>query len=210
MIFIELFAPAGALAPERLRRTAVRLGSLQELDSDPGEAEEIAPALAQVFGSLFQVVVHECPVWVVSEDALAADDRPRFAVRIALPAPWRKDLSATLITTATRILAEESGLGEAAYREPLVQVHVVGITEGSLGLHGQPTTSQGVVDLMNQPFAEDAEQGRALKDPICGMLVPLDGDSPTLTLDGTLYAFCCKGCRADFQRRQQKEAARAR
>ena len=220
MIFIELFVPKGALDPGQKRRVAERLGSIEELGAGTEGESTMAAGPAAVFGALFHVVVHEPDVWVVGERALGPEDRPRFLVRVHVPGPWRKDMSEILISDATRIIAEECcvvaeerGVGAPSYSDPAhsdldVQVHVVGVSEGSIGLGGAVTTSQGIVDLMNRPLVDAAARGEALEDPVCGMLVPLGPDAVTLEWDGELLAFCCRGCRDGFVEKRHRAAAR--
>lgn len=211
MMFIELFVSKGALDPEQRRRVAERLSTIQELDDgDPeGEATQMASRSAAVAASMFQVVVHEPEIWVASEKALERGDPPRCLVRVHVPGPWRKDMSETLVSYATRIVAEAVDDGDRPYREPTVQVHVVGISEGSIGLFGEVATSEDIVGMLSKPYEQDAAEGRALKDPMCGVLVPLEENTATLELDGVLYAFCCSGCRQGFLEKRRKEAARA-
>ncbi|WP_019610674.1 hypothetical protein [Nocardiopsis sp. CNS-639] len=205
MFFIELFVPKGALAPERLRRLAERLGTVTELT----EGEEIQPGWEQVLGSLMQVVVHEPEVWVVGQRVLGADAAPRYAVRFHVPGPWRKAMSDALVSYATRVVADAEADAERPYREPVVQVQVVGVTEGSLGVYGRAVDSDALVELISEPYAEDLARGRAVRDPLCGVAVPLNDTAVTLEWKGTLHGFCCSDCREEFLRKQRKEAAPA-
>ncbi len=209
MMFIELFVSRGALDPERRRRVAQRLGTIEELGDGDGTGERMAPRSAAVYAEMFQVVVHEPETWVVAENELAATDAPRCLVRISVPGPWRKDLSETLISYATRIIADEFDDSELPYRLPTVQVHVIGVTEGSIGMLGRAVSSTDLVDMLSDPYRDDAEAGRALRDPLCGVLVPLDEHTPTVELDGELYAFCCDGCRTEFLAKREREHVRA-
>ncbi|MEU8245493.1 YHS domain protein [Nonomuraea sp. NPDC048916] len=196
MIFVELFVPRGSLDADRLRRVAERLGSLYEL----AEGEHMQAGTADVFRSLFQVVVHEPEVWVAGERPVTT---PRYVVRAHVPGPWRKDMSGPIISYVTRVLRQEDG------REPVVHVHVLGVPEGGIGLDGRATTSTGIVDLLNEPYKAELASGRAVRDPLCGMIVLLDDTAITLEVDGTRHGFCCEECRDAFAERRRKEAARA-
>jgi len=210
MMFIELFLSEGALGPAQRRRVAQRLGTIHELgNAEPdNEIEDMAPRSAAVFASMFQVVVHEPQIWVAGENALTEQNLPHCLVRIHVPGPWRKDMSETLISYATRIVADEFDDGDLPYRRPTVQVHIVGVSEGSIGMLGQVRRSEDLVAMLSEPYRNDAAAGRALKDPLCGVLVPLAADTATAELDGELYAFCCRGCRAEYLAKRDK-AARA-
>ncbi|AOS65018.1 YHS domain protein [Actinoalloteichus hymeniacidonis] len=209
MLFVELFVSKGALDPGQLRRVAQRLGTIDELgQGGPDEdREEVAPRSAAVFASMTQVVVHEPETWVSEEKPLTLQDPPRCLIRVHVPGPWRKDLSESVIGYATRIVADEFTDGGLPYRQPTVQVHVIGVAEGSIGMLGKVTTSNDIVTMLSEPYREDAAQGRALTDPMCGVLVPLGVGATTVELDGELYAFCCRGCRAGFLAKQGSTAA---
>ncbi|NNH68948.1 YHS domain protein [Nocardia uniformis] len=206
MMFIELFVTAGALDPAQRRRVAQRLGTIQELGNGEPDQEQMAPRSAAVYADMFQVVVHEPEVWVVGEKVLTAQDPPHCLVRVHVPGPWRKDLSETLISYATRIIADEFEDGDLPYRRPTVQVHVMGVTEGSIGMLGKAATSDDIVEMLSKPYQEDATAGKALRDPMCGVLVPLDESTATVELDGELFAFCCGGCRTEFLAKREKAA----
>jgi len=194
MMFTEVFVPKGRLTADRRRRLAQGF-----MGCMTGAGEEMDERQAAVFASQFQVVVHEPETWVVGSDL--AGDPPPYLVRVHVPGPWRKDTSEHIITTYTRLIVEEDP-GAA------VQVHVLGVADGSMGVRGEAKTSTGLVEMMNDPLRQDLAEGRAVVDPICDMIVMLD-KAPTLEWEGTLYGFCCKDCRTEFVKRQEKKAARA-
>ncbi|MEV3963126.1 hypothetical protein AB0M34_19875 [Nocardia sp. NPDC050193] len=208
MMFIELFLSAGALGSDQRRRVARRLGTIQELGAgEPGsEGGEMAPRSAAVFASMFQVVVHEPQIWVAGERVLSEQDPPHCLVRIHVPGPWRKDMSETLISYATRIVSDEFDDRELPLHRPTVQVHVVGVSEGSIGMLGKMVKSADLVEMLSDPYRDDAAAGKALKDPMCGVLVPLDDDAVTTEIGGELYAFCCRGCRAEYLAKRERAA----
>jgi YHS domain-containing protein len=89
-----------------------------------------------------------------------------------------------------------------------VLVHVLGVSEGGIGLDGEVRTSVDLVAMLGEPYQDDLAAGRAVKDPLCGVVVPLNETAITLEQDGTVYAFCCTGCRDTFVARQRGEGAR--
>ncbi|MEU0491209.1 YHS domain protein [Nocardiopsis sp. NPDC006139] len=204
MIFIELFVPRGTLDGDRRRRLAEALGDVTRL----ARGEDMQDGLRQAVGSLLQVVVHEPEVWVVDQ-GVAADGAPRYVVRAHVPGPWRKAVAGAVVEYVTEAVAEVEDDPRRPYREPVVQVQVVGVAEGSLGVLGRAVDSAAIVDLMNEPRREDYEQGRALLDPVCGVYVVLDESAVTLERDGVLHGFCCAGCRDAFIEKEEKAAARA-
>jgi xanthine dehydrogenase accessory factor len=57
------------------------------------------------------------------------------------------------------------------------------------------------------PFGQPAEGG--LVDPVCGMVEPPGGGWSRLEHEGTVYAFCCEGCRRRFEREPARFLASA-
>jgi hypothetical protein len=99
----------------------------------------------------------------------------------------------------------------------------MGVPEGSCGAFGRVMKSMDITKLITRPYREAAAEDLPIRelapgtaiDPICGMVVPLAGDSAiTLEHDSALYAFCCQGCRAVFieeiQNRRDVEEVRTR
>ncbi|MEQ4305450.1 hypothetical protein ABNF97_29405 [Plantactinospora sp. B6F1] len=207
MIFIEVIAVKGRLDPAERARVARRLGSLAELGGG-SDGSQTQPGTAEVFRTMFQVVIHEPEVWVTGEELVTSADPARYVVRAYVPAPWRKDLSQVLITHVTRVLSEAGGgtpaepAGAAAAR---VQVHVLGVTEGSIGIGGEARTSTDLVDMLGAPYEADLAAGRAVRDPLCGVIIPLNEHAVTLEIAGTLYGFCCRGCRDAFLAKRDAE-----
>jgi YHS domain-containing protein len=148
------------------------------------------------------VVVHEPETWVVGDRPLDGDGPYPYMVRVHTPGPWRKDISGHVIASFTRAVTDVDP-------DAAVQVHVLGVPEGGIGVRGEAKTSAALVDMMNEPLKQDYAEGRALKDPICDMLVSPD-TAPTLEWEGTLYGFCCEGCREEFVRKQEKKRESAR
>lgn len=148
MIFVELTTAKGNLDPEQRLRVAQRLGSMHELSG----GAEVQPGTAEVFRSMFQVVIHEPEAWAVGEEPVAPADPPRYVVRAYVPAPWRKDLSQPLIAHVTKVLSELGADDDGAEpgRGPAVLVLVLGISEGAIGLDGVPRTSTDLVEMLGE------------------------------------------------------------
>jgi YHS domain-containing protein/phenylpyruvate tautomerase PptA (4-oxalocrotonate tautomerase family) len=200
MMFVELFAPKGALSTEQRRQIAERLITEVML-------EESAPAAVVEAGrAISQMVVHEPDTWIVGGRAVDPSEPPRYVVRVSVPAAWRKEMSAELIARVTRVLAEADTDPRRLYQQPHVWVHVVGVAEGSCGVFGQVMRSTDIVKMLVKPLGEAASGGIPVEqpakgttvDPICGMTVALTETAVTLEHDGVTYAFCCIGCRTVF------------
>ncbi|MEW2352459.1 YHS domain protein [Spirillospora sp. NPDC029432] len=201
MLFIELFVPPGRLDPARRRQIASSL--LRNMTGDPDADTALDSRSGAVFASQFHVVVHRPETWVVGEQAVEPDGPAApYMVRVHVPGPWRKDTSEHVITTFTQKIVEVDP-------EAAVQVHVLGVPEGSMGVRGEAKTSAALVEMMNEPLQQDYAEGKAVKDPMCDMLVSLD-TAPTLEWEGTLYGFCCEGCRTEFVEKRRKEREKAR
>ncbi|RKT90048.1 hypothetical protein SAMN05421805_11447 [Saccharopolyspora antimicrobica] len=193
-MFVELFAPKGSLSADQRRQVAELLGSPREFVP---EAERHA-GITEVFGSLFHVVVHEPEVWVAGGQVLEPGGPAQYVVRVHVPGPWRKEMSEFVISWATKALATVIGDAARPYQEPVVQVHVLGVPEGGIGLLGEVARSARIVEMMGEPYRADLAAGRAVEDPLCGVIVPLDDAAITLEVDGQVHAFCCAGCRDQF------------
>jgi YHS domain-containing protein/phenylpyruvate tautomerase PptA (4-oxalocrotonate tautomerase family) len=205
MMFIELFAPKGALSEEQRRQIAERL--VTEV-----MYEESAPAAVLEAGRAFtQVVVHEPDAWIVGGRPVDPAEPPRYVVRVSVPGSWRKEGSAWLISRVTRVLAEADADPQRLYQEPHAWVHVVGIPEGGCGAFGQVLRSSDITRLITKPYREAPEGSIPTKelapgmaiDPICGMTVPLTDTAMTLEHKGTIYAFSSPACRAVFAEDQR-------
>jgi YHS domain-containing protein len=195
MLFIELFVRQNVLDADQRRQVAQGfLGSMS------GGEDGMEGAAAEIFASQFQVVVHEPETWVMGDRLLDADGPSPYMVRVHTPGPWRKDMGEYVIAAFTKVITDVDP-------EAAVQVHVLGVPEGSIGVGGKAMTSAALVEMMNEPLKQDYAEGKALKDPMCDMLVSPD-TAPTLEWEGTLYGFCCEGCRTEFIAKKEKEKGR--
>lgn len=145
MMFLELFVPRGAFGAEQLRELAGRLTMRQLLTHvdairDVVGGSEDASANAGVMDfidSISHVVVHETGTWIVGEHALDQAEPPRYVARVHVPGPWRKSMGPFLIASITRAISQASPEPGRCYREPCVEVHVIGVPEGGYGIFGR-------------------------------------------------------------------------
>lgn len=197
MMFVELFAPKGALGPEQRQRVAERLAT------EVMREESAPPAVIEASLAISHVVVHEPDTWLIGGRPVESTEAPRYLVRVSVPNAWRKEMSEHVISRVTRVLADVDDDPHRLYREPHAWVHVVGVPEGSMGSLGQVMGSTEIIKMITKSFrASDVPtrspaSGTAI-DPICGMTVPLTDAAITLERDGTRYAFCSTGCRRVF------------
>lgn len=207
MMFTEVFVPAGALDREARTRLARRLtvrglyGGAQQSATDGERAD---PGVLAFLETITHVVVHEADVWVADGDVVV-DAAPRYVVRVYVPGPWRKDLSAELISRITGVLAEFDADPDRLYREPVAEVHVLGVPEGGYGAYGRVVGQSALADLISdaRQGIDDVPEGMAV-DPVCGMTVRIDRPGAvTADVDGTRYGFCCTHCRGEFLARRR-------
>lgn len=207
MMFTEVFVPAGALDREERTRLARRLtvrGLYGGAQQSPTDGERADPGVLAFLETITHAVVHEADVWVADGDVVD-DAAPRYVVRVYVPGPWRKDLSAELVSRITRVLAEFDADPDRLYREPVAEVHVLGVPEGGYGAYGRVVGQSALADLISdaRQGIDDVPEGMAV-DPVCGMTVRIDRPGAVIAdVDGTRYGFCCTHCRGEFLARRR-------
>ena len=208
MLFIEVFAPKGALSKQQRHHLGKRLIEVMSEESAPA-------AVIEAWRAISQVVIYEPDTWIVGGRPVEPTEPPRYVVRVSVPDAWRKEMSAHAISRITRVLAEADADPDRLYQAPLVWVHVIGVPEGRCGVLGQMMLSTDIIKMVTKPYRE-ASKGRiptekqapgTAVDPICGMTVALTDTAITLEHQGTTYAFCSVGCRTVFA--EQLRAASA-
>ncbi|GAA1282726.1 hypothetical protein Psi02_31470 [Planotetraspora silvatica] len=159
MMFIEVFAPKGALGHEQRRHLGERLSA--ELTY-----EESAPAAVIAAGrALVQVVFHEPGTWITGDGAPDPGVPPRYLVRVSLPRAWREEAAAELISRVTRVLADSDA--QRVNAEPVVWVQVIGVPEGGYGRSGRVMRSTDIIMMIvngtgrRRAFAEEPQKEMA-------------------------------------------------
>lgn len=214
MIFLELFVSRGALSAEQLRELAGRLTLRQLLTHvdairDVVGGSEDASANAGVMDfldSISHVVVHEIGVWIVGEHALDPGP-PRYVVRVHVPGSWRKSVGPFLIASITRAISQASPEPGRCYREPCVEVHVIGVPEGGYGVFGRVVGESALLDMISEARTDTPapDDPGVLVDPVCGMAA--SDMVTTLEHEGTTYGFCSPGCRRHFADKLARDAS---
>lgn len=216
MIFLELFVPRGTHDAEGLRRLAERLTMKQLLTHaealtevvDASEAASANPGVMDFLDSVNHVVVHEIGTWIVDGGLLDATQPTRFVARAYVPGPWRKAMSPFLVASITRALAQADPEPDRYYRDPLVEVHVIGVPEGGYGVFGRVVGESAMLEMISEAKTDTpgSDEPGVLVDPVCGMVAT--EMVATLEHDGTVYGFCSAGCRRHFADKLTQEAAR--
>ncbi|GAA4935027.1 hypothetical protein GCM10023224_14620 [Streptomonospora halophila] len=200
MLFIEVFAPQGALGAEGRELLATRL---VELDDGVDRGEYHPESVEENSRAYTQVVVHEPLTWFAGEHKVGADWPQRYAVRVRLPSPWVKEAAGEFVERYNRIVANTVRNVRGPGAEPQVWVEVHGVREGTLGLDGQVMGSEAITRLFTGSWRESVE-GRGpvpgpepgtVHCPVCSMVVKLDGSAITLDHEGDVYGYCSKHCR---------------
>ncbi|MUL41408.1 hypothetical protein FZ103_09495 [Streptomonospora sp. PA3] len=200
MLFIEVFAPRGALGAEGRELLARRL---VELDDGVDRGEAHPPSVEENSRAYTQVVVHEPLTWIAGDRAVGADWPQRYVVRVRVPAPWVKPVAEEFVDRYTRITAAtvREVLGEGA--DPQVWVEVHGVREGTLGLDGTVMGAEAIGELFTGAWRESVRgQGPVpgpepgtVHCPVCSMVVSLGDAAITLEHEGDVYGYCSKHCR---------------
>jgi YHS domain-containing protein len=216
MMFLELFVPRGAFSAADLRRLAERLTMRQLLTHvdalgdvvDGGEQASANPGVMDFVDSISHVVVHEIGTWIAGDRPLDSAGPPRYVARAWVPGPWRKAMSAFLIASITRALAQAGPDPDRFYREPHVEVHVIGVPEGGYGAFGRVLGESALLDMISEAKISAPGPGDpgVLVDPVCGMAA--SAAVATLEHDGTTYGFCSPGCRRHFADKLARPASR--
>lgn len=206
MIFLELFVPRGAFSAEALPGLAERLTLRQLLTHvdvigdavDVGDQPIANPGVMDFVESISHVVVHEIGTWVAGGRLAGPAGSPRYVARVYVPGPWRKAMSAFLIASITRALARAGPDPDRFYREPRVEVQVIGVPEGGYGTFGRVIGESALLNMISEARTDPPVPGDpgVLIDPVCGMAA-----SDTVTVlehDGMMYGFCSPGCRRHF------------
>lgn len=216
MMFLELFVPLGSYDPDQLQQLAERLTmkqllthveAISDVVADASEAASANPGVVDFLDSINHVVVHEISTWIVDGRRLGSSPPPRLVARVYVPGPWRKAMSAFLIASITRALAQTDTDPERFYREPRVEVHVIGVPEGGYGVFGRVVGESGLLEMISQAKTDTPapDDPGALIDPVCGMVAT--DTVATLEHEGTTYGFCSSGCRRHFADKLAQEAS---
>lgn len=206
MMFLEVFVPSGACDSGQLRELAERLTLRQLLTHvdairdvvDASEGSSVNPGVLELVDSVNHVVVHEIGTWIAGGRPLDPAAPPRYLVRAYVPGPWRKAMNAFLIASITRAVGQASPEPGRCYREPCVEIHVIGVPDGGYGVFGRPTGESALLDMISAaktPADATGDPG-TLIDPVCGMAA--SDTVIVLEHEGTTYGFCSQGCRRHF------------
>lgn len=143
MLFIELFAPRGALSERRRRELSQRL--VTEVVSAPGAS----PAMIEAVRAISQVVVHEPEAWSVAGRPLDPAGPARYVVRVSVPGGHLTEhKSAEIVKRISRVIRDADAERDGARGEPDVWVQVIGVAEGNWGVGGRVLRTPELIEMV--------------------------------------------------------------
>ncbi|HEY6737663.1 MAG TPA: hypothetical protein VI076_02350 [Actinopolymorphaceae bacterium] len=203
MMFVEAFVPKGALTDDQLDRLAQELTFRGVHGAD---AEQVDPGVLDFLESLTNVVIHQADVWIGGGRRLGPGRPPRYVVRVHVPGPWRRALGDHLVTRIFEAISRVDSAPDRLESEPVAEVHVLGVPNGGYGVYGRVVDESALTELIDaaKEGVTNVPAGMAV-DPTCGAIVPLEGErAVTADVDGTVYAFCCPGCRRHYLKKREE------
>ncbi|MET8862001.1 hypothetical protein ABZW11_03500 [Nonomuraea sp. NPDC004580] len=130
MPFVELFIPKGSLDQEQRERIGGRLVS-EVMVAEGAPDTETAKAISWL-------VVNETDAWFVGGRQLPAGEKPRYVVRVGVPAgSMNDDKRRDIVQRVTCVLAEADTDPDRFAEPTTAWVHINEIPEGNWGAAGQ-------------------------------------------------------------------------
>lgn len=200
MTLIEVFVPGGALSDAD--RTALGERLVTGLVAAPG-----APAdLVQRARDATWLVFHEPELFTVGGRAVAAEEPPRYHVRITVPGGEINDgMRSEMVARITRVLAEQDDDPDRLHEQAHAWVQIEEVRDGNLGAFGRPLASAEITGHIvsgERPERQlSTTASSTVIDPICGMTVEVGADAITVEHDGEIVGFCSATCREIFAER---------
>ncbi|WP_024802291.1 tautomerase family protein [Nocardia sp. BMG51109] len=141
MPFVELFVPKGSLDQERREKIGGRLVSEVMLAEGAPDTEAAR--------SISWLVVNEIDAWFVGGRQLPAGEKPKYVVRVGVPAgSMNDDKRADIVRRVTRVLADADA-DPARFAQPAAAwVHINEIPEGNWGACGEIVRIEDIAALV--------------------------------------------------------------
>ncbi|TYB67748.1 hypothetical protein FXF51_13310 [Nonomuraea sp. PA05] len=130
MPFVELFVPKGSLDPEHREKIGGRLVS-EVMIAEGAPDNEAARSISWL-------LVNEIDAWFVGGRQLPAGEKPKYVVRVGVPAgSMTDDKRQDIVRRVTRVLADADS-DPARFNQPTsAWVHINEIPEGNWGAGGE-------------------------------------------------------------------------
>lgn len=141
MPFVELFVPKGSLDQERRQKIGGQLVSEVMVAEGAPDTEAAR--------SISWLVVHEIDAWFVGGRRSSAGDRPKYVVRVGVPAgSMNDDKRRDIVRRVTRVLADADADPERFTWATAAWVHIDEIPEGNWGAGGEIVRIEDIAALV--------------------------------------------------------------
>ncbi|MCP2341579.1 tautomerase family protein [Actinomadura rupiterrae] len=141
MPFVELFVPQGALDTDRREEIGGRLVSEVMIAEGAPDTEAAR--------SISWLVVNEIDAWFVGGRRLPAGEKPRYVVRVGVPAGSMNDAKRRdIVERVTKVLADADPEPERFTEASTAWVHINEIPEGNWGARGEIVRIEDIVALV--------------------------------------------------------------
>ncbi|MEV6278683.1 hypothetical protein [Nocardia sp. NPDC051832] len=142
MPFVELFVPKDSLDQERREQIGGKLVS-EVMLAEGAPDTEAARAISWL-------VVNEIDAWFVGGRRLPAGEKPRYVVRVGVPAgSMNDDKRRDIVARVTRVLAEADEDPARFTEAGSAWVHINEIPEGNWGARGEIVRIEDIVALVS-------------------------------------------------------------
>ncbi|WP_280482853.1 tautomerase family protein [Nocardia cyriacigeorgica] len=141
MPFVELFVPKGSLDPEQREKIGSRL--VHEVMIAEGAPD------TEVARSISWLVVNEIDAWFVGGQQLPVGEKPKYLVRVGVPAGTMDDDKRSEIVRRVNAVLAEADTDPARFAQASsAWVHINEVPEGNWGSHGKIVRTEDIVALV--------------------------------------------------------------
>ncbi|GAB2722314.1 tautomerase family protein [Nocardia thraciensis] len=142
MPFVELFVPKGSLDQERREQIGSRLVSEVMLAEGAPDTEAAR--------SISWLVVNEIDAWFVGGRQLPAGEKPKYVVRVGVPAgSMNDDKRRDIVRRVTRVLADADADPARFTEAATAWVHINEVPEGNWGARGEIVRIEDIAALVS-------------------------------------------------------------
>lgn len=143
MPFVELFVPKGSLDQEQQQKIGERLVS-EVMLAEGAPDTETARAISWL-------VINEIDAWFVGGRRLPAGEKPKYVVRVGVPAGSMNDDKRTdIVKRVTRVLADADDEPARFADAGTAWVHINEVPEGNWGARGRIVRTEDIVALVSE------------------------------------------------------------
>jgi phenylpyruvate tautomerase PptA (4-oxalocrotonate tautomerase family) len=139
--FVELFVPKGSLDEDRREKIGAQLVSEVMIAEGAPDTEAAR--------SISWLVVNEIDAWFVGGRRLPAGEKPKYVVRVGVPAgSMNDDKRRDIVRRVTRVLADADGDPGRFAEATAAWVHINEIPEGNWGARGEIVRIEDIAALV--------------------------------------------------------------